>query len=318
MNNLLYIVVPCYNEEAVLQETSTRLMAKINRLIEAGKVDRRSKILLVDDGSSDKTWHMISELHRDLPLFSGLRLSRNRGHQNALLAGLMAAREVADFTISMDADLQDDIDAVDEMIDKYLDGCEIVYGVRSKRDTDTFFKRSTAEGYYKVINAMGVEVIFNHADYRLLSKRALESLSQYNESSLFLRGIIPMLGFKSDVVTYERGERFAGESKYPLKKMLGLAVDGITSLSIRPLRMIFSTGIALFFISLALLVAFTARHFMGHTIFGWKIIVLAITFMGSLTLTALGVIGEYAGKTYLESKRRPRYFISQILDDNKE
>lgn len=318
MNNTLYIVVPCYNEEEVLPETASRLLSKMQKLIDSGKVDKRSRVMLVDDGSTDKTWNIIEKLHSDQPVFCGLRLSRNRGHQNALLAGLMSVRDAADLTISMDADLQDDIDAVDEMIDKYLDGCEIVYGVRSKRDTDTFFKRSTAEGYYKIINSMGVEVVFNHADYRLMSKRALDSLSQYNESSLFLRGIIPMLGFKSDVVTYERGERYAGESKYPLSKMLGLAVDGITSLSIKPLRLIFGAGITIFFITCVLLIAFIVRHFMGYTIFGWKIVTLAIMFMGSLILTALGIIGEYAGKTYLESKRRPRYFISQILDDNRE
>lgn len=316
MNNTLYLVVPCYNEEEVLPETSSRLWHKMNRLIESGKVDKKSRVMLVDDGSADKTWNIIEKLHLDQPLFCGLRLSRNRGHQNALLAGLMSVRNAADLTISMDADLQDDIDAIDEMIDRYLDGCEIVYGVRSKRDTDTFFKRSTAEGYYKIINSMGVEVVFNHADYRLMSKRALDCLSQYNESSLFLRGIIPMLGFKSDVVTYERGERYAGESKYPLSKMLSLAVDGITSLSIKPLRLIFGTGIFILIVTLALLTAFVVRHFMGYTIFGWKIITLSVMFMGSIILTALGIIGEYSGKTYLESKHRPRYFVSQILDDN--
>jgi len=318
MNDLLYIVVPCYNEEEVLPETSKRLKIKMATLVSAGKISSKSRVLFVDDGSKDKTWDIIEQLHKTDSVFSGLRLSRNRGHQNALLAGLLSAKEKADMTISMDADLQDDIDAVDEMVDKYLDGCEVVYGVRSKRDTDTFFKRTTAEGYYKVINAMGVEVVFNHADYRLLSRRALESLAEYGESNLFLRGIIPMLGYKSDVVTYERGERFAGESKYPLGKMLGLAVDGITSLSIKPLRFILAMGIFMLMLTMALFVAFLIRHFMGYTIFSWKIVTLFILFVGSLILMALGILGEYSGKTYLESKNRPRYFIRELLDTDEE
>ena len=241
---VLYIVVPCYNEEEVLPETSKRLKAKLSDLVAAGKVSEDSHVLFVDDGSKDRTWEMIRGYHEEDPRFSGVRLSRNRGHQNALLAGLMTAKDLSDCTISMDADLQDDINAIDGMVDQYLDGCDIVYGVRSARDTDTFFKRFTAEGFYKFMELMGAEVVFNHADYRLMSKRALEALSEYKEVNLFLRGMVPMIGYRTGTVEYERGERFAGVSKYPLKKMLAFALDGITSLSDRPIQFILTASSA--------------------------------------------------------------------------
>ena len=250
---VLYLVVPCYNEQEVLPETSRRLKEKLESLKAQGMISEESRIMFVNDGSKDRTWEMIEELHREDPVYQGVRLSRNRGHQNALLGGLMTAKEYADMVISLDADLQDDIDVIDRFVEKYLEGCEIVYGVRSARDTDTFFKRFTAEGFYKLINLMGGEVVFNHADYRLMSRRALEEMEKYQEVNLFLRGIVPMIGFQTDVVTYERHERFAGESKYPLKKMLALAVDGITSLSIKPIRFIVFQGLFIFLCSLVML-----------------------------------------------------------------
>lgn len=318
MDSLLYIVVPCYNEEEVLPETAKRLRRKINDLVAADKISPASRVLFVNDGSKDRTWEMITELHEVDPLFSGISLSRNRGHQNALLAGLLSVREKADMAISMDADLQDDIDAIDKMVDKFHEGCEIVYGVRSKRDTDTFFKRFTAEAYYHFIERAGGEVVFNHADYRLMSRRAIMALSQYEESALFLRGIIPMIGYKTDTVYYDRGERFAGESKYPFKKMMALAVDGITSLSVKPLRAIILTGVLTLFTSLVLLIVFLVRHAMGYTILGWKLLLVAMFFIGGLVLLALGVVGEYAGKTYMESKKRPRFFIDKVIHQDEE
>lgn len=250
MNSTLYIVIPCYKEQEVLHETASRLKVKMESLIAAGKISSESRVMFVNDGSSDNTWPIICELHESDPLFSGINLSRNRGHQNALLAGLMTAKDLADMVISMDADLQDDIDAVDAMVDKYHEGCDIVYGVRSSREKDTFFKRFTAEGFYRVMSFLGADTVFNHADYRLMSKRALEGLAQFKEVNLFLRGIVPMIGYKSDVVTYERGERFAGESKYPLKKMLAFAMEGITSLSTKPIRFIASLGFVVFAVSI--------------------------------------------------------------------
>ena len=239
-NDILYLVIPCYNEEAVLHETAKQLLAKMNSMFDRGMISRESKIMFVNDGSRDKTWEIIKELHESNPIYSGVKLSRNKGHQNALLAGLMTAKEKADMAISLDADLQDDVDVIDQMVEKYYEGNDVVYGVRSARDTDTFFKKFTAEGFYKIMQAMGVEIVFNHADYRLMSRRALEGLSEFREVNLFLRGIVPLIGYKSDIVTYERHERFAGESKYPLKKMLAFATDGITSFSIKPIRMITS------------------------------------------------------------------------------
>ena len=315
MNNKLYMVIPCYNEAEVLPETSKRLREKINSLIEKGKIDKESRIVFVNDGSKDRTWEIIKTLHEEDPVFSGINLTRNRGHQNALLAGLMTVMDYADMTISMDADLQDDVDAIDEMIDKYLDGIDIVYGVRSSRAKDTFFKKATAEGFYKIMNSMGANTVFNHADYRLMSKRALEGLSQFQEVNLFLRGIVPMIGYPTDVVYYERGERFAGESKYPLGKMLSFAIEGITSLSTKPIRMITFLGFFIFLVSIGILIYSLVRHFMGATIVGWTTLMVSVWGIGGLILLSLGVVGEYIGKIYLETKARPRFIVEQFLDE---
>ncbi len=317
MNNKLYLVIPCYNEEEVLPETSRRLKEKINSLIEKGKIDKESRIVFVNDGSKDKTWELIEALHKQDAVFSGINLSRNRGHQNALLAGLMTVKEHADMVISMDADLQDDIDAVDEMVDKYLSGIDIVYGVRSSRQKDTFFKKVTAEGFYRLMNAMGANTVFNHADYRLMSKRALNGLAEFKEVNLFLRGIVPMIGYSCDVVYYERGERFAGESKYPLGKMLAFAIEGITSLSTKPIRMITGLGFFIFFVSIIMLIYSLVRHFMGATIVGWTTLMVSVWAIGGLILLSLGVVGEYIGKIYLETKARPRFIVEQFLNEDK-
>lgn len=312
-NQILYLVIPCYNEQEVLPETSRRLKEKMENLMDRNMISRDSKIMFVNDGSKDRTWEMIEELHDQDPLYQGVKLSRNRGHQNALLGGLMTAKEYADMVISLDADLQDDIDVIDQFVEKYYEGCDIVYGVRSARTTDTFFKRFTAEGFYKIINLMGGEVVFNHADYRLMSKRALNELANYKEVNLFLRGIVPMIGFKTDVVTYERHERLAGESKYPLKKMLALAVDGITSLSIKPIRFIVFLGFMIFTCSILMLIYSLVQHFLGNTSIGWTSLIVSIWAIGGLQLLAIGVIGEYIGKIYLETKERPRYIIEKVL-----
>jgi len=314
MENILYLVIPCYNEEEVLPETAGRLKEKITSLIEKGKIDKASRIVFVNDGSRDKTWEIIRSLHEQDPLFSGINLSRNRGHQNALLAGLMTVKDYADMVISMDADLQDDIDAVDAMVDKYLEGKDIVYGVRSSRAKDTFFKKATAEGFYKLMNTMGANTVFNHADYRLMSKRALEGLAEFGEVNLFLRGVVPMIGYPWDVVYYERGERFAGESKYPLGKMLAFAIEGITSLSIKPIRMITGLGFFIFFVSIVMLIYSFIRHFMGETIVGWTTLMVSVWAIGGLILLSLGVVGEYIGKIYLETKARPRFIVEQFLN----
>lgn len=315
MNNTLYIVVPCYNEEEVLPETARRLRAKLEQLMAAGKVSQNSRALFVNDGSRDRTWEIISQLHRECPLFCGVDLSRNRGHQNALLAGLMTAKDRADMVVSMDADLQDDVEAVDAMVDKFLEGVDIVYGVRSSRKKDSFFKRTTAEGFYRLMAALGAETVFNHADYRLMSKRALEGLARFKEVNLFLRGIVPMIGYRTDTVEYERGERFAGESKYPLKKMLSFAMEGVTSLSVKPLRMITGLGFLVFLVSLVMIVYNIVRWAAGATVTGWASIACSIWLIGGLILLSLGVMGEYIGKIYLESKGRPRFLIRQVLED---
>ena len=315
---VLYVVVPCYNEEEVLPETAKRLKAKMEALMEAGKISDKSKVMLVNDGSKDRTWPMIEELHQSDSIFSGVNLSRNRGHQNALLAGLMTAKDRCDMTISMDADLQDDIDAVDAMVDKYLEGCDIVYGVRSSRKKDTFFKRFTAEAFYRLMNFMGAETVFNHADYRLLSRRALEGLAEFKEVNLFLRGIVPMIGYTSATVEYERGERFAGESKYPLKKMLAFAMEGITSLSVKPIRYITLLGVLVFLVSIIMLIVFIAKWALGLTVAGWASVICSVWAIGGLILLALGVIGEYIGKIYLETKERPRFLIREVLDNVEE
>ena len=313
-NDILYLVIPCYNEEAVLHETAKQLLEKMNSMFDRGMISRESKIMFVNDGSRDKTWEIIRELHESNPIYSGVKLSRNKGHQNALLAGLMTAKEKADMAISLDADLQDDVDVIDKMVEKYYEGNDVVYGVRSARDTDTFFKKFTAEGFYKIMQAMGVEIVFNHADYRLMSKRALEGLSEFREVNLFLRGIVPLIGYKSDIVTYERHERFAGVSKYPLKKMLAFATDGITSFSIKPIRMITTCGFLIFAISLIMLIYFLVVHFMGRTVHGWTSTIVSIWAIGGLQLLAIGIVGEYIGKIYLETKARPKYIIETVLD----
>ena len=315
MADILYIVVPCYNEEEVLPETARRLGDKLSALTSAGKISESSRVLFVNDGSKDRTWEIISGLHAEDPRFSGVDLSRNRGHQNALLAGLMTAKDRCDMAVSMDADLQDDIDAIDAMVEQYRKGCDVVYGVRSSRKKDSFFKRFTAEGFYRVMNALGAETVFNHADFRLLSRRALEGLAEFKEVNLFLRGIVPMIGYPSAVVEYERGERFAGESKYPLKKMLAFALEGITSLSTKPIRMITGLGFLIFLVSIIMLIYSIVRWAMGATILGWASMICSVWAIGGLILLSLGVIGEYIGKIYLETKSRPRFLIREVLDD---
>ena len=309
----LYIVVPCYNEEEVLRETARRLRKKISALIEVEKISAESKIVFVNDGSKDSTWKIICELHDADKIFCGINLSRNRGHQNALLAGLMTVKDFADAVISMDADLQDDINAVDEMIDKYVEGYDIVYGVRSKRATDTFFKRFTAESFYKLIKILGADIVNNHADYRLMSKRALNGLAEFEEVNLFLRGIVPMIGYPSTIVYYERAERFAGESKYPLKKMLAFAFEGITSLTIEPIRLITRLGFTISLLSLLVLLWIFYRYFTGGVVAGWASTLASLWFLGGLVLLSIGIVGEYIGKIYLETKRRPRFIISEFL-----
>ena len=317
MRNKLYMVIPCYNEQEVLPETSKRLKEKLSTLVKAGKIDPESRIIFVNDGSKDRTWEIIRRLHEEDPVFGGVNLSRNRGHQNALLAGLMTVKDHADMAISMDADLQDDINAIDEMVEKYLNGTDIVYGVRSSRAKDTFFKKATAEGFYKLMNTMGVNTVFNHADYRLMSKKALEGLAEFREVNLFLRGIVPMIGYSTDVVYYERGERFAGESKYPLGKMLSFAIEGITSLSTKPIRMITFLGFFIFLVSIGILIYSLVRHFMGATIVGWTTLMVSVWAIGGLILLSLGVVGEYIGKIYLETKARPRFLIEEFLNDTE-
>lgn len=313
-NDILYIVVPCYNEEAVLHETSKRLKEKMTALINDKKISDKSRVLFVDDGSKDKTWEIIEELHGSDDLFSGLKLSRNKGHQNALLAGLMTAKELADISISMDADLQDDINVVDQFVDKYHDGCDIVYGVRSSRKTDTAFKRGTAGMFYKFMRLLGVDIIDNHADYRLISKRALEALSQFKEVNLFLRGIVKQIGFKSDIVYYERSERFAGESKYPLKKMLAFAFDGITSFSVKPIRLVTVVGFLVLLISIGMIIYTIVQTCLGNTEAGWSSLMCSIWFLSGLQIMALGIVGEYIGKIYTEVKARPKYIIDKFIN----
>ncbi|WP_252213356.1 glycosyltransferase family 2 protein [Clostridium sp. VAP41] len=318
MKGCLYLVIPCYNEEAVLHETAKRLLVKMNSMIDKDFIAHDSKILFVNDGSKDKTWNIIEELHAQNPIFSGVNLSRNKGHQNALLAGLMTAKNYADITISLDADLQDDIEVIDKFVEEHYSGSDVVYGVRSSRKTDTFFKRTTALGFYKFMNALGVDVMYNHADYRLMSKRALEGLNQFKEVNLFLRGIVPLIGYKYSVVEYERHERFAGESKYPLKKMLAFALDGITSFSIKPIRIITGLGFFIFFVSFIALIYSLIVKFLGNTVTGWTSLTLSIWMLGGIQLLSLGVIGEYIGKIYNETKQRPRFIIADKLIKTNE
>ena len=311
----LYVVIPCYNEEEVLKETTKRLKEKLTNLIDKKIISKDSRVMYVNDGSKDKTWKLIKEINSKEKLFTGITLSRNRGHQNALVAGLLTAKEYADVVISMDADLQDDINAIDEMLEKYNNGCEIVYGVRSSRKKDTFFKKVTAEGFYKFMKLMGVDIVFNHADYRLTSKKVLEQFENYKEVNLFLRGIFPLIGYKTDVVYYERAERFAGESKYPLKKMLNFAWDGITSFSVKPLRFICSLGFIILFISFVIMVYSLVQKIGGNTVDGWTFITISIWFIGGLQMLSIGIVGEYIGKMYNETKARPRYIISENLNE---
>lgn len=318
MEATVYFVIPCYNEEAVLPETTRRMTDKLNAMRAAGLIGEKSRILYVDDGSKDRTWELVSQFNRENPWVEGVKLSHNRGHQHALLCGLMSAMPRCDAAISMDADLQDDIDALDQFVKKFQEGCDVVYGVRNKRDTDTWFKRTTAEGFYKVMQLLGVDVVFNHADYRLMSKRALEALSEYREVNLFLRGIVPLIGYRSDYVYYDRHERFAGESKYPLKKMLSFALDGITSFSIKPLKLISNLGILISVLSILGLLYALISYFAGWAVTGWTAIVCSIWLLGGLQMLCLGVVGGYIGKIYSEVKARPRYRVEEYLENPGE
>lgn len=315
---ILYIVIPCYNEEKVLPITAPMFRDKILELVEAGKVSEESRVLFVNDGSKDNTWEIIRDLAKQDAYYTGIALSRNRGHQNALLAGLMEAKSKCDITISIDCDGQDDINAMNAMVEEYLNGAEIVYGVRSKRDTDTFFKRFTAEGFYKVMKWMGADTVFNHADYRLVSAKALEAFSDFKEVNIFLRGMFPLVGFKSTCVYYERHERIAGESHYPLKKMLALAFDGITSLSIKPIRMITGLGVGISVVAFLLIIYALVSYFTGNVVSGWASSLIATCFLGGIQLISLGVIGEYVGKIYMETKARPRFIIGERTEDDAE
>ncbi len=308
---VLFIVIPCYNEQEVLPITAPMFLEKLKSLIEQKKISDYSRILFVNDGSKDRTWELIRAFARQEEHFIGISQSRNRGHQNAVLAGLMEAKDKCDVTISVDCDGQDDLNAMDAMVDEYLAGSEVVYGVRSKRDTDTFFKRFTAESFYKLLNAMGAEVVFNHADYRLISARVLRELAGFEEVNLFLRGLVPLVGFPSSTVQYERHERLAGKSHYPLAKMLALAFDGITSLSVKPIRIITLFGFFVAFLSFAGILWALISAILGRTVTGWASMTCIICFVSGIQLIALGVIGEYVGKTYMETKRRPRYIISE-------
>ena len=318
MTKILCMVVPFYNEELVLDETSERLKAKYEQLISNDIISPKSRIVYVNDGSKDKTWEKIKEKHAENSMFSGINLTRNRGHQNALLAGLLTVRNLADCVISMDADLQDDINAIDEMLEKFEnDGCDVVYGVRDNRETDTVFKRRTAGAFYKLMQGLGSQSVPNHADFRLMSRRALEGLAQFPEQNLFLRGMVPLVGYKSEIVYYKRGERFAGESKYPLKKMISFAIDGITSTSAAPMRLIFWIGLIWFILAIVGAIYIIARHFVnGSDVAGWASIMLVVVGFGGANLLALGVIGEYIGKIFLEVKQRPRYLIEDFINED--
>lgn len=314
---VLYMIIPCYNEEEIFRDSSIKLKDKLVSLIGRGKISSKSKICFIDDGSKDSTWQLIDNAHQKDSIFSGIRLSHNQGHQNAVMAGLMTVKPYCDITISMDADLQDDIDAIDAMIDKYLSGCNIVYGVRNSRETDSFFKRITAEGYYKFLKWMGVHIIYNHSDFRLMDTKALAAMSQFREVNLFLRGIVPMIGLRHDCVYYARKERLAGESKYPLKKMLAFAWQGITSLSTEPIKFITKMGISISVVSFCIFIWSLYRYYMDETISGWTSIILSLWFLGGLILFAIGIIGEYIGKIYLEVKNRPRYIVDTFINDKE-
>ena len=315
MTPILYIVIPCYNEEAVLPVTAPLFLNKVKELAAAGKISEESRVLFVNDGSRDDTWKIIRGLSEQDPHYLGISQSRNRGHQNAVLAGLMEARERCDITISIDCDGQDDINAMDEMVEKYLEGYDVVYGVRSSRETDSFFKRFTAESFYKLLSAMGAEVVYNHADYRLMSARVLKEFANFKEVNLYLRGLVPLVGFRSTTVSYSRAERIAGESHYPLKKMLGLAIDGITSLSVKPLQMIMGFGIFVAVVSFIGCLWALITAICGKAVAGWASMTCIVCFVSGVQLVCLGIIGEYIGKIYLETKERPRYIISERTDN---
>ena len=315
----LYVVVPCYNEEEVLPETSKQMLELFGRMKDDGLISSQSRIIFIDDGSKDKTWSLIYGYSMEHKEIGGIKLAHNAGHQNALLSGLMTVKDQCDCAISIDADLQDDINVIPEMVRKFRDeGCDVVYGVRNKRDTDTFFKRTTAEGFYHIMQAMGVNVVFNHADYRLMSARALKTLSEFPERNLFLRGMVPLVGYKSDCVYYSRHERFAGESKYPLKKMLSFAFDGITSFSISPIRLISALGAIVCIISIIMAIYTIVAKITGHSNSGWASLMISIWFLGGVELLAVGLIGEYIGKMYKEVKRRPRYIIEAYVNNSDE
>lgn len=318
MPDRLMVIIPCYNEEAVLHETARRLVMKMQALMEKGLCDSSSRVIFVDDGSKDQTWPLIAKMHQQNPLFEGLKLSRNRGHQNALLAGMMTAKDECDVIISMDADLQDDMDAMDQFLESYYAGHDVVYGVRNRRDTDTAFKRQTALMFYRLMKGLGVDITYNHADYRLMSRRALHALAEFREVNLFLRGLVPLVGFPSDKVYYDRSERFAGESKYPFKKMLAFAIDGITSFSVKPLRLITTLGLLIFLVSLVFLVYSFIRWITGQVVTGWTSTMASIWMIGGIQLLSLGVIGEYIGKIYNESKGRPRFIVEEYLRGGEE
>lgn len=314
--NTIYLVIPCYNEEEVLNETAQRLRELMFSFISMGMIDKKSRVVFVNDGSKDKTWDIIKRLHEEDKLFSGLNLARNRGHQNALLAGLMSVKDLCDAAISLDADLQDDVLVIGEFIKKFVEeNCDIVYGVRSSREKDTIFKKTTAHGFYRFMKMMGVEIVNDHADYRLLSKRALDGLAEFKEVNLFLRGMVPMIGYKSAVVEYERQERFAGESKYPLKKMILFAVEGITSLSVKPIRFITMIGLIVSLISLFMLLYSIVMRSLGEVVIGWTSLIVSIWFLGGIQILSIGIIGEYIGKIYLETKARPRYIIEDFINN---
>ncbi len=315
MAKVLYVVLPCYNEEEVLEESAKQLKNKLNTLVKNGSISKKSKIMFVDDGSKDKTWEMIREFSEKDKIFAGVKLSRNRGHQNALLAGLMVAKEKAQIVISMDADLQDDINVIDKMVELNNEGYQVVYGVRSSRKKDTFFKRATAQTFYKLMKFLGVDIVYNHADCRLMSKEALDALQGFKEVNLFLRGLVPLVGYKSTIAYYERNKRMAGESKYPFKKMVAFAFDGITSFSIKPLRLILGLGFLILFISIVIMIYSLVVKLIGKTVPGWTFITISIWFIGGLQMISIGIIGEYVGKIYNETKARPRYIIENIIDN---
>lgn len=317
-DTILYVVIPCYNEQEVLNLTYHQLDEKLNSLTEREMISNKSRVVFVDDGSADNTWNIINELHIKNKRFSGIKLSRNRGHQNALLAGMHYASDKADIIISIDADLQDDINAIDEMIEKYSGGAQIVYGVRNDRKRDSFFKRTTAQMFYRIMGFMGAQIIYNHADFRLMSSRAVKELMEFKEVNLFLRGLVPLIGFKTDTVQYVRKERAAGKSKYPLKKMVSFAFDGITSFTVKPIDMIISAGIICFAISIFMLIYSFVRYFMGATVSGWASLMTSIWTLGGLQVLSIGVVGKYIGKVYMEAKGRPRFIIEEYADEDNE